>query len=139
MVTRIRPGARGRVRVLTGGQGREARGPPTLLCTAINTESVGGEGRRGRGVGGGAPSFHSPVRLPITSDWLASPWHCCTWLGLGVGVQGWWWMFAGWGVRFLRNSPYLASLFRQNGVPDLINTSIRRDCINTRLITAVAA
>lgn len=48
-------------------------------------------------------------------------------------------MFAGWGVRFLRNSPYLASLFRQNGVPDLINTSIRRDCINTRLITAVAA
>lgn len=47
-------------------------------------------------------------------------------------------MFAGWGGRFLRNSPYLASLFGQNAVPDLINTSIRRDCINTRLITAAA-
>lgn len=56
VVTRIRPGTRGRVRVLTGGQGREARGPPTLLCAAINTESVGGEGRRG---GGGVFSLAS--------------------------------------------------------------------------------
>lgn len=128
------------LRVLTGGQGRGARGPPTLLCAAINTESVGGEGRRGRGAGGAGRRLftrQSDCQSPLIG-WPRPGTAAPGW-GAGVGVQGWWWMFAGWGVRFLRNSPYLASLFRQNGVPDLINTSIRRDCINTRLITAVAA
>lgn len=115
-----------RVGILTTGQGRETGGPPTLLWATINTESVGGEEE--------LPP-HWLVELPITSDWFVSPWHWRTWRGGARGGR----MFAGWGERFLCNSPYLASLFRQNVVADLINTSIRRDCINTRLITAAAA
>lgn len=110
------------------GQGQRST-PPTFSCTPINTEAVG-EGRA-------KPASWSKSQSTL----IGSP----SWRGVlsqqgggeaGVGRVSMV-MFGGEPRHFSATLLfYSASLFSKNGAPDLINTSIRCDCINTRLIKA---
>lgn len=103
--------------------------PPTFSCTPINTEA--------EGEGEAKPTSWSKSQSTL----IGSP----PWRGVlsqqgggeaGVGRVSMV-MFGGEPRHFSATLLfYSASLFSKNGAPDLINTSIRCDCINTRLIKA---
>lgn len=101
---------------------------PTFLCTPINTEAVGeGETK--------AASWTKCQSTLIGSP--SSSLACSLGRGeqeLGSDGRPWWCSVGNWGT--LAQLQLLSVFVWENGIPDLINTSIRCDCINTRLIKA---
>lgn len=137
LATRIRPRVRSRPNI--DGWTRSRASAPPLLCMIINIEAAGEGGAR-------LTSQSKCQSTPIGSSFsgMAAParraWRAWCWGGWGFWrVPALMFVGAGRGERELSAQLPLLSVFVwQNGIPDLINTSIRCDCINTALITAEA-
>lgn len=137
LATWIRPRVWSRLNI-DGWTRSRGSGPPTLLCMIINIEAAG-EGEEH------LTSQSKCQSTPIGSSFsgMAAPaWHAWrAWCWVGRGLKGTCVDVcrAGRGERELSAQLPLLSVFVwQNGIPDLINTSIRCDCINTALITTEA-
>lgn len=137
LATRVHPRVRSRPNI-DGWTRSRASGPPTLLCMIINIEAAGeGEAR--------LTSQSKCQSTPIGSSFSgmdAPGWRAWrAWCWVGGGLKG-----TCVGVCWVRRGerelsaqlPLLSVFVWQNSIPDLINTSIRCDCINIALITAEA-